>query len=132
MIFTVIFGLVLSIFAPILTLAVPLLPPAVDTILQSIFELIEQGLPFVYLFIDRNLALQLFQWWISLAAMLLSVELLLHVWRLIRGNVGGQDAQAESTSTITFIDTSTGESVTKTVSRRTKTSRTFRNKYPKL
>ena len=107
MIFQAIFTLVLSIFSSIATIAIPALPEGFQSVLTTVLQYIDSGLQYVWIFIPRNLALQLFQWWITLASLLLTFELMLEIWRLITGNVGGTEATAEGTTL--YVDGQTGE-----------------------
>ncbi|MCR4718794.1 MAG: hypothetical protein K5768_04105 [Firmicutes bacterium] len=107
MIFQAVFTLVLSIFSSIATIAIPAMPQGFESVLNTVFEYIDTGLKYVWIFIPKNLALQLFQWWISLASLLLTFELILEIWRLITGNVGGTEATSESTTL--YTDGQTGE-----------------------
>lgn len=99
MLFTAIFTIILAIFGTIATIVIPVMPHAFESVLTTIFQYIDTGLKYVWIFVPRNLVLQLFQWWISLCALLLTWELIIEIWRLITGNVGGQEATAE---TITY------------------------------
>ena len=105
MIFTAVFALVLAIFGSILSVLIPALPASVESIFTSITVYIQAGLKFVWLFVPKDLCIGLFQWWITLAAILFTYELGLFVWRLITGNAGGQEATSETMT----IDTGTGE-----------------------
>lgn len=107
MIFQAIFTLVLSIFSSVAIVVIPALPQGFESVLTTVLEYIDSGLNYVWIFIPRNLALQLFRWWISLASVLLTFELMLEIWRIITGNVGGTEATSEGTTL--YVDGQTGE-----------------------
>lgn len=131
MIISLLFGIILNIFGSIFGVVLPALPTDVDRILASILQYIGQGLNFVWLFLPKKLIMELFQWWIVFASVMLTIELALEVWRLITGNAGGQEANAETTSTITYRD-SAGMSHTITRTARTHTSSSHHSKLPRL
>lgn len=131
MIFTIFIGFVLNIFGTIFGVVFPALPSDVDRILASILQYIQQGLNFVWLFLPKKLILELFQWWIVFASIMLTIELALEVWRLITGNAGGQEATSETTSTTTYTDSQGGiHTVSKTTKRNTSTS--THSKFPRF
>ena len=95
MIFEIFFRLIVSIFASLVEIILPVLPSGFTQILTTIWNYIDTGLKFVWIFVPQNLVLQLFSWWLTVVGMLLTMELGIEVWRLITGNIGGQDATTE-------------------------------------
>lgn len=95
MLFEVFFRLIVGIFASIVEIILPVLPSGFTQILNTIWNYIDTGLKFVWIFVPQNLVLQLFSWWLTVVGMLLTMELCIEVWRLITGNIGGQDATTD-------------------------------------
>lgn len=131
MIISLLFGIILNIFGTIFGVVLPTLPSDVDRILASILQYIGQGLNFVWLFIPKKLVIELFQWWIVFGSVMLTIELALEVWRLITGNAGGQEANAETISVITYKDSAgVSHSITRTAKTHTSSSR--HSKLPRV
>lgn len=95
MIFSFFFEILLAIFGSILMTVTPLLPSGFNQVFSTIIDYIDTALSFVWVFIPKNLALQLFQWWIVFFSMVLTVELIVRVWNAITGNLVFYPAQAE-------------------------------------
>lgn len=96
MIFYALFAALVGIFQSIFTVVFPSLPSWVDSVLGTIWSYFDSGLSFVWIFIPQTYAVSLFEWWISLCAILLTLELGLEVWKLITGNIGNTEVQSES------------------------------------
>lgn len=114
MIFTVLFAVVVGLIGQLFSVVIPALPASFESILTTIFSYVRAGAAYVWLFIPKQLAISLFEWWVSLAALLLTYELGLEVWRFITGNAGGHEATSETMK----IDPSTGRVLTHTVTKR--------------
>lgn len=86
MVFYSILAIVLSIFGLIGSVVFPALPRSFFVYWDSGLSYIRQGIRFIGQFIPMTYANNLLAWWISLGAILLSVELIYAVWQLITGN----------------------------------------------
>lgn len=125
MIFYALFAALVGIFQSLFSVVFPALPSWVDSVLATIWSYFDSGLSFVWLFVPQTYAVSLFEWWISLTAVLLSVELGLEVWKLITGNIGNTEVHSETM----VYDNSTGEVLSTTAKvRKVKT----RNKLPRF
>lgn len=65
----------------------PDLPSAFETYWIYIAGYIQQGMSFVAVFLDIGYISQLFSWWISLGALMLTVELMMWIWKAVTGNI---------------------------------------------
>ena len=95
MIFALFFEILLAIFGNLLAVTTPLLPSGFTQVFSTMIDYLNTGISYVWIFIPKNLALQLFQWWIVFFSMVLTVELIIRVWNAITGNLVFYPAVAE-------------------------------------
>lgn len=87
----------------------PNLPGAVSIYFNYLISYMSQGLSFIAVFLDIPYISSLFAWWISLGALILTIELMLWLWRLITGNINFDYVNEETTME---GDTLEGQTVT--------------------
>ena len=107
MIFYALFAALVGIFQSIFSVVFPSLPTWIDSVLSTLWSYFDSGLSFVWLFVPQTYAVSLFEWWISLCAILLTLELGLEVWKLITGNIGNTEVHSESMVFDSFIQIET-------------------------
>lgn len=95
MIIAFLLRLVVNILSSLFGVVFPLLPSGFPEFFQQVVRWLQSGLGFVFLFVDRGFAASLISWWLSLMAIILSVELVVNVWRIITGHVW-EDGAGES------------------------------------
>lgn len=98
MIIKVFLECILTIFAGLDQVVMPVLPSGLSQVLSSVTRFIQSGIHFVFTFLDKNYCSQLFSWWITFGAMILAYELILSVWHLVTGNSHTQPISSDNGS----------------------------------
>lgn len=86
----------------------PDLPSAFETYWIYIAGYIQQGMSFVAVFLDIGYISQLFSWWISLGALMLTVELMMWIWKAVTGNITAEYVNESVSEDGTFQRSTTG------------------------
>lgn len=103
MIVYLILNVILTCFAGLDHLIMPVLPSGLLSVFTTVVRYMQNGLNFVFTFLDKNYCSQLFSWWITFGSIILSYEMILSVWHLITGNSHTQPVTYDgSYDSITF------------------------------
>lgn len=87
----------------------PSLPSGITSHWNVLMEYIQNGYGFITVFIDTSYVAQLFGWWLTLGTLIISVELMMWIWKAVTGNISNEYvSESVSEDGTTYTRTSSG------------------------